>query len=132
MIRRCFLFAAFPLLALIPCHAQSNYAVVRGSVVDPQHRPLPSAHVHLTSADTSAQREVVANTTGLYEIAGVQPGSYELSVESSGFQPSKQRLTLEVGQQATVDVVMRVGGDQQSVTVEAAGAKLLKHPDASL
>ncbi len=70
MIRRCFYLAACLLFALVPVHAQSNYAVVRGSVLDPQHRPVAGARVHFKSTDTGAQREVVANASGLYEIAG--------------------------------------------------------------
>src|SRR5215469_9754354 len=103
MIRRSFYAAVCILFAIVAVHAQSNLAVVRGSVLDPQHRPVASARVRLTSTDTGAQREVVANGDGLYEIAGLQPGSYELVVESHGFQQAKQRLNLEVGQQATLD-----------------------------
>src|SRR5437763_4748841 len=132
MIRRGFYSAACLLFGLIAAHAQSNYAVVRGSVLDPQHRPVPGAHVHLKSTETGAQRDVIANATGLYEIAAVQPGSYELAVESSGFQQARTRLNLEVGQQATVDLNLRVGGDQQSITVKASAAELLKTQDASV
>jgi Carboxypeptidase regulatory-like domain len=132
MIRRCFHLAACLLFALVAAHAQSNYAVVRGSVLDPQHRPVPGARVHLTSTETGAKREVVTNATGLYEIAALQPGSYELSVESSGFQQARTKLNLEVGQQATVDIDLRVGSDTQNITVEAAAGELLKTQDASV
>ena len=132
MIRRCFYLAACLQFALVPVHAQSNYAVVRGSVLDPQHRPVASARVHFKSTDTGAQREVVANALGLYEIAAIQPGSYELTVESSGFQKATTKLNLEVGQQATVDIDLRVGSDTQNVTVEASAGELLKTQDASV
>src|SRR5438552_10001603 len=89
MIRRCLYLAVCLPFALVTAQGQSNYAVVRGSVLDPQHRPVAGARVHLTSTDTGAQREVAANATGLYEIAAIQPGSYELTVENSGFQQSK-------------------------------------------
>jgi len=132
MIRRTLYAAACLFVSFITAHAQSNYAVVRGSVLDPQHRPVAGARVHLTSTNTGAQRDVVANGTGLYEIAGVQPGSYELTVESSGFQSAREQLNLEVGQQATVDVDLRVGADVQNVTVEARAGELLKTQDASV
>ena len=74
MIRRSFFLVVCLLFALVTLHAQSNYAVVRGSVLDPQHRPVAGARIHLTSTDTGAQREVAANNAGLYEIAGLQPG----------------------------------------------------------
>ena len=132
MIRRCFYLAACLLFALVTAHAQSNYAVVRGSILDPHHRPVAGARVHLKSTDTGAQREVVANASGLYEIAAIQPGSYELTVESSGFQPAKTKLNLEVGQQATLDIDLHLGTDTQNVTVEASAGELLKTQDASV
>jgi protocatechuate 3,4-dioxygenase beta subunit len=97
MFRR-FLFAVLCLAAsLVTGNAQSNFAVVRGSVLDPQHHPIAGAHVHLTAGGTGAQREVTANATGLYEIAGLQPGAYTLSVDSPGFANATQVINLEVG-----------------------------------
>jgi hypothetical protein len=131
MIRRTFSVAACLLLALATSNAQSNYAVVRGSILDPQHRPVPGAHVHITSTETGTQREVVTNASGLYEIAGLQPGSYELAVESTGFRQATQLLNLEVGQQATIDLDLSLGPDRQTVTVSAS-SELLKTQDASV
>jgi len=118
-------------IALITAHAQSNYAVVRGSILDPQHRPVVAAHIRITSAGTGAEREVVSNATGLYEIAGLQPGAYSLTVDSPGFQQTKQTIDLEVGQQATLDLLLSVGTDNQTVMVHAS-SELLKTQDASV
>ena len=83
------------LLLLATSQAQSNYAVVRGSVVDPHALPVSGARVHITALETGAEREVVANTSGLYEIAGLQPGRYTLVVQSSGFKQSERALDLD-------------------------------------
>src|SRR3569833_3459612 len=111
--------------------AQSNYTVVRGSVFDPQHHAVPGARIHADDVATGAKREVVSNATGLYEIAGLQPGTYTLVVTGQGFAETQQTLDLEVGQQATIDLVLRVSSDKQSVNVEASG-ELLKTQDASV
>ena len=111
--------------------AQSNYAVVRGSVFDPQHHAVPGAHVHVREDATGAQREVVSNATGLYEIAGLQPGTYTLTVNGQGFADTTQTIDLEVGQQATIDLPLRVTNDKQTVNVEGSG-ELLKTQDASV
>ena len=94
---------------------------MRGSVFDPQHHAIPGAHIHATEASTGAEREVVSNGTGLYEIAGLQPGSYALTVNSQGFGETKENIVLEVGQQATLDIALRLSKDSQSVTVERLG-----------
>jgi hypothetical protein len=111
--------------------AQSNYAVVRGSVLDPHHRPVADAHVQIVAQETLAKRDVVSNEAGLYEIAGLQPGTYTLTVDSPGFARATQTIDLEVGQQATVDMSLNVGSESQTVTVQASG-ELLKTQDASV
>jgi hypothetical protein len=116
---------------LATAYAQSNYAVVRGSIFDPQHHAVPGAHIHAMETSTGAEREVISNATGLYEIAGLQPGTYSLSVDSQGFAEETQNITLEVGQQATVDLELRVTSDKQTVNVLASG-ELLKTQDASV
>jgi hypothetical protein len=116
---------------LVTAHAQSNYAVVRGSILDPQHRPIAGAHVRITATGTGTERAVVSNATGLYEIAGLQPGTYSLTVDSPGFQQATQAIDLEVGQQATLDLRLSLASDSQTVTVHAS-RELLKTQDASV
>ncbi len=129
---RKFVLALFCLAtAFVTAHAQSNYAIVRGSVFDPQHHAIAGARIHATEASTGAAREVVSNATGLYEIAGLQPGSYTLTVNSQGFAQTRENIVLEVGQQATLDIALRINKESQTVTVNASG-DLLKTQDASV
>ena len=131
MIRKISLAVLGLVLALATADAQSNYASVNGSVVDPQHRPIPGARIHITASETGAQREVSSNDAGLFEIAGLQPGAYTLAVDSSGFSQAAQLVNLEVGQQATLNIQLSVGAEAQSVTVHASG-ELLKTQDSSV
>ena len=131
MTRRIVLVFLCLAINLTAAHAQSNYAVVRGSVLDPQHRPVAGARVRITAIGTGAEREVVANQAGLYEIAGLQPGNYKLDVDSPGFEKAAQTINLEVGQQVTLDVQLRIGSDAQTIKVQASG-ELLKTQDASV
>jgi hypothetical protein len=130
-LRRLLIVPLCLLFAIAAANAQSNYALVRGSVFDPQHRPIAGAHIHATEASTGAEREVVSNATGLYEIVSLQPGTYTLRVDSHGFAPATQNIELEVGQQATLDLQLHLGSDTQSVNVRASG-ELLKTQDASV
>ena len=130
-MRRIFLASLCLITGIATAPAQSNYAVVRGSVFDPQHHAVPGAHIHANDAATGAKREVVSNATGLYEIAGLQPGTYTLTVDGHGFAETQQTIELEVGQQSTIDLQLRVSSDKQTVNVEASG-ELLKTQDASV
>ncbi len=119
------------LAGTLAMRAQSNYAVLQGAILDPQHRPIPGARVQVVTNATGAAREVVSDEHGLYEIDGLEPGAYKLTVDRSGFMQAVQTINLEVGQVMTLDLPMRVGGDAQSVTVQASG-ELLKTQDASV
>jgi hypothetical protein len=132
MIRKLFTAAVVTLwIGLLSASAQSNYAVVRGSVFDPQGRPIAGAVVHVTSNGTGLDRSVQANAAGLYEVASLRPGTYQITVASKGFEQAVQTVDLEVGQQATIDVHLHVGSDQQTVTVQSS-VELLKTQDASV
>ena len=111
--------------------AQTNYATLGGVVMDPQHLAIPHAKVTLTAVKTGAERVVVASGQGVYEAGGLLPGAYLVQAESQGFAVARRSLQLEVGQQATLDVLLTVGPDTQTVTAVAA-AELLKTADASV
>ncbi|MEI9970390.1 MAG: carboxypeptidase-like regulatory domain-containing protein [Terracidiphilus sp.] len=115
----------------MPFTAQSNYAVVSGSILDPQHRAIAGAQVHILARQTGVTREAVSNESGLYEIVGLEPGAYTLTVDNPGFKQATQTVNLEVGQQATIDWQLSLGSEKQSVTVQASG-ELLKTQDASV
>ncbi|KAA6456463.1 hypothetical protein DYQ86_25350 [Acidobacteria bacterium AB60] len=110
---------------------QNNYAVVRGAVTDPHRKAVVGAHIHIVSAETSAGREVTSNESGLYEIAGLQPGAYTLTVNSTGFSQVSEGIHLEVGQQATLDFALQVGSQEQTVEVTAS-TEVLKTQDSSV
>src|SRR5216684_7649337 len=73
------------LLFAAPCaFGQSNYAVLRGAVVDPQHNPVAGADVQLTASATNAARRTASNDQGIFEITALWPGDYEITAQSTG------------------------------------------------
>ncbi len=123
------ILCSFVLAARI--NAQTNYVVLSGVIMDPQHLAIPSATVKLTSVTTAEERKVTTNAHGEYEIGALLPGAYLLVAESKGFAVAQRSLQLEVGQQVTLDVTLKVGPSTETVTAVAA-AELLKTADASV
>jgi len=111
--------------------SQANYVALRGVVLDPQHLPIPHASVKLTLVNTGAERAVIADGHGAYEVGGLLPGSYIVQAESKGFAVARRSLQLEVGQDATLDIMLAVGPDTQTISAVAA-AELLRTSDASV
>jgi hypothetical protein len=95
------LFFAFFLLSLrlLPVFAQSNYAALSGTVFDPQRQAVTGASLQLVSLSTGALRQVSSDEQGEFQITGLLPGEYKLTVQATGFAPLTKALRLEVGQQ---------------------------------
>src|SRR6266852_1896369 len=129
MRRSCLLL--FLLGLALPGFGQSNYAVLTGTVTDPQHLPVAGAAVELTAASTGAIRRVITNQQGRFEAPALLPDDYELKVEASGLATATQTLRLEVGQKLALDISLKVGSVAQGVKV-TAGSEVLQTTDASV
>src|SRR5437764_1172628 len=97
---------------------QASSSTVRGTVRDQGQAVVPKANVTLTNTDTNVARTTPTNEAGGYVFPGVFPGPYRITVESPGMQKYEATVTVQVQQDAAIDVVMQVG---QTVTqVEVA------------
>ena len=123
---------SFILLTMTTALGQSNYASLSGTVLDPQQKALPGAAVQLTSESTQASRQVTSNGEGIFQVTGLLPGAYKLAVQAKGFAPLTQNITLEVGQQMTLDVSLKVSSLSTTVDVETQTVSVLSTTDASV
>jgi hypothetical protein len=105
------------LLISVSASSQSNFATVGGTVADPQGKPLAGAQVQLTSSSTQAKRQVPSNDQGIFEITGLLPGDYSLSVQAPEFATLSQTLRLEVGQQMALNLALKVAAVRDVVEV---------------
>ena len=83
------------LASALSAFGQSNYAVVTGTITDPQHLPDVGAAIQLTAASTGAVRHVVTDQRGLFEVSALLPDDYELTTEAPGFAPTSNRFALK-------------------------------------
>ena len=111
---------------------QSNYASVTGTVFDPQQQAIPGAAVQLTSDSTHASRQATTNNQGIFQITGLLPGQYKFSVTAAGFAALVQNVTLEVGQQMTLDVSLKLSSVSSTVDVNTDAVNVLRTTDASV
>src|SRR5579859_5090771 len=99
--------ASFVLVCLLglvlPAFAQSNYAVVTGTVTDSQSLPIAGATVHVKALSTGAIRVLTTNGRGLFSAPALPPDDYELTTEATGFAVMKQSLHLEVGEKLAIE-----------------------------
>ena len=121
-------------LVAISAFGQAGTSSVTGSVNDAQGQTVVGATVALVNVQQGTRRTAVTDDSGNYTFTAVQPGSYRIEVEASGFNKSVttpfDALTDRV---TTIPVKLSVGDVAVSVTVDAGGLESIKNlSDASL
>jgi hypothetical protein len=107
------------LLASVVISAQTPTATLSGVVRDEQKRGIPKATVKVTHTATGKTRAISTDAAGRYSFINLEPGSYELRVEASGYKVTLQSgLTLNVGGALVADVTMSVGVISEQATIE--------------
>ncbi len=93
-------------------------AQLNGTVRDVTGSVVPNAGVILRNLDTNRPYSSTADASGYYIVPNVPPGTYELKVISTGFEPHVQSgVQLTVGQTATLNVALSVQGRREVVDV---------------
>src|SRR5215469_6917457 len=119
------------LVASVSAVAQSNYAAVSGTVRDSQSLPIAHASLRFKALSTGATRVVSTNESGSFYAPALVPDDYELTTTASGFAPVAQSLHLEVGQNISLDIALRIGAVKEGVQVSGT-ADVLRPTDASV
>jgi TonB-dependent receptor len=104
-----FFTLSFPLHALV----KSDTGTISGTVKDSSGAVLPGAQVKLQPGATS----VASNSRGDYVIPDVAPGVYTMTVTYVGFVSFTTSVESIAGQTATMNAVLEVTSNNQSVTV---------------
>jgi hypothetical protein len=121
------LFRAFAVVAMLGpaplISAQGTTGSISGFVTDDTGGALPGATVTVRHVETDQKRALVTDSAGRYRAQQLVPGTYDLTVELQGFRPARVTdLTLTVGQDAGVNVQLKVGGLDEQVTVTGEAA----------
>src|SRR5262249_38112607 len=105
--------------------AQSYTGSIRGTVTDHTRAAVPAAKITATDADRNVQFSTVTDSAGRYIFPTLPAARYTLTAQAAGFDKAAQpAFRLEVQQQATVDIELRIGTLSTTIEVESTGALL--------
>ncbi|MBW4028805.1 MAG: TonB-dependent receptor [Acidobacteria bacterium] len=102
-------------------YGQVTGGTIAGSVHDAGGALVSGADISIRNLSTGIVHTVRTNEVGYYLVPNLLPGSYELTINATGFAPSISKgISLTVGSQLTVNVALQIGKATESVQVNAA------------
>jgi hypothetical protein len=117
--RRLWTWCFLVLLTAAPAAAQVVGANLSGRITDDAGGALPGVTLTITNKGTGVQQTVTTNEEGIYRIVSLQPATYEVKAELSGFGTNTREIVLTIGANLTLDFKLGVAAIQESITVSA-------------
>src|SRR5690348_2820215 len=114
--------------------AQVPTGSIVGTVLDAQKAAVPGATVTITSEETGAKYTTKTGGNGGYSVSSLNFGFYRVEVAKEGFKAaSVTGLKLDASSQLSVPpIVLEIGAQSETVTVEAAASQQVQTTDASV
>src|SRR5580693_2646100 len=126
----------FPLMVLVICGTAYAQTIVTGglsgTVNDPSGASVAAAALTLTNNATADTYSTVTSAVGGYVFSLLKPGDYTLVVKKDGFKTVSHKVTVLLGQSATVNIAMELGDTTTTVEVTGEGDLLLQTENANI
>ena len=132
MLRLYVLTAAFAVVSLAPVMAQTSRALISGIVTDGSGAAVSNAKIIVTDLQRNLDFRTETNSSGVYRVIELIPGTYRVSAEAAGFRTYVlDALPLSTQQNATLNITLEIGAVTERVQVTATGP-LLEASSATL
>ena len=110
--------------------AQSPSVVLHGVVADPSGAVIPGATITIKK---NGVQPVTTKTdgAGAYEIKGLAPGTYTVSVAAKGFSVVSREIEVTGQPEQKLDFALEISAQQAEIVVEGEGAKVSTNPESN-
>ena len=88
------------------------------SVADPQGAIVPNATVTVRNSETNKEETATTDSEGRARVVNLQPGTYTVTVNASGFGAfTQEKVVVEVGRVTSLDTPLSITGQTANVEV---------------
>ena len=101
-------------------------ATLQGTVTGQDGTPLPGVTVTVKSPALMGERTAITQGSGDYNLRGLPPGDYTITMSLEGMQPTTIKRNLALGQTTVIDAKMKVAAVAEAITVTAAAPTVIE------
>lgn len=125
VVRRCLAWLMVVIFAGMVVKAQTPTGTIQGVVTDKTGAVLQGASITIIRTSTNEARKTTTDSDGRFVIPFVEPGTYTVTAEASGFRPATQENVLvQVTETRPVNFKLDIGSVTQSVQVNSSAQSL--------
>ena len=124
------LLCLFFLVTVAP--GQQDQGVLTGTVMDSTGAVIPGATVTATEVNTNITHTAETNMSGVYVIGPIKIGTYDVTVESTGFKKAlRSGVEVHANDRIGLDITLELGDIVEVIEVTGA-TPILQTQEASL
>src|SRR5438105_13662914 len=127
-MRRCWQLCILILFVSAQIRA-SIFGSITGLIHDPQHRPVQGAKVTIWANTSKWSANTTSDASGEFRFDNVALGGYTVQVETEGFVPQTQQMTLASESELRLHFALSVAGSKETVQVTDTTSAI--NPDSS-
>jgi hypothetical protein len=113
-------FAALSVCGVV-ASAQVETGQIAGTVMDQTGAVVPDAAVAIKNLSTNTVRNTVSSSSGAYQVLGLEPGIYQVTVSSNSFKTFAGKVEVTVGGHVTFNAKLSVSDTTTDVQVIGEG-----------
>ena len=111
---------------------QDTRGTISGLITDPSGAVVPGAQVAVINAAMGTRANAVSSTEGIYRVALLQPGTYQVEVTAQGFKKAvRSAVTVRVADRLDLSIALELGAPDQTINVTSE-LSLLNSESASV
>src|SRR5437899_3244418 len=105
-------------LSAIAMAQSTTTGAIGGVVTNPNKEVVSGAAVTVLNTETNKEDSATTGDQGRFRVVNLQPGTYKVTINGSGFSPyTQERVTVEVGRETSLDAALSIGAVTGTVEV---------------
>ena len=97
--------------------AQSSTATIHGKVTNDSGAALAGAKIEAVGTTSGFVTTITSGADGSFQLGGLTPGAYKLTVSAAGLEPRSETVTVRVGQNLDITFLLTTTTVSESINV---------------